>query len=102
MTVAEAYACGTPTIAAGIGALKEIVADQRTGIHFAPGNVEDLACKTEWAWTHPREMEEVGQAGRAEFVAKYTADRNYRMLIDIYNRAVESRRSGDLPWPEDP
>jgi glycosyltransferase involved in cell wall biosynthesis len=96
MTVVEAYACGTPTIAAGIGALKEIVADQRTGIHFDPGNVEDLACKTEWAWTHPREMEEVGQAGHAEFVAKYTADRNYRILMDIYKCAIASQGSGDI------
>jgi glycosyltransferase involved in cell wall biosynthesis len=91
MTVVEAYACGTPTIAAGIGALKEIVADQRTGIHFVPGNAEDLASKTEWAWTHPREMEEIGEAGRAEFVAKYTAERNYQLLMNIYKRAIESR-----------
>jgi len=97
MTVVEAYACGTPTIAAGHGALQEIVSDQRTGIHFVPGNAEDLACKTEWAWTHPREMEEIGQAGRAEFVAKYTAERNYRMLISIYKHAIESRAGSDLP-----
>ena len=96
MTVVEAYACGTPTIAAGHGALKEIVSDQRTGIHFVPGNAEDLARKTEWAWTHPREMEEIGQAGRAEFVAKYTAERNYQMLIGIYERAIESRAGSDL------
>jgi glycosyltransferase involved in cell wall biosynthesis len=91
MTVVEAYACATPTIAAGIGALQEIITDQRTGIHFVSGNAEDLACKTEWAWTHPREMEEIGQAGHAEFVTKYTADSNYRTLMDIYKRAVESR-----------
>jgi glycosyltransferase involved in cell wall biosynthesis len=91
MTVVEAYACGTPVIAAGHGALREIVADQRTGLHFVPGDAEDLARKTEWAWTHPREMEEIGRAGRAEFVAKYNADRNYRTLMDIYKRAIESR-----------
>ena len=56
-----------------------------------PGNVEDLASKVEWAWTHPGEMEEIGQAGRAEFLAKYTADRNYEMLMDIYKRAIELR-----------
>jgi glycosyltransferase involved in cell wall biosynthesis len=94
MTVVEAYACATPVIAAGHGALREIVADQRTGLHFVPGDAEDLAHKTEWAWTHPRQMEEIGQAGRAEFVAKYNADRNYRMLMDIYRRAIESRVSG--------
>lgn len=92
MTVTEAYACGTPTIVAGLGALQEMVADERTGIHIVPGNAEDLACKVEWVWTHPRDMEEIGQAGRAEFVAKYTADRNYEMLMGIYKRAIESRK----------
>jgi glycosyltransferase involved in cell wall biosynthesis len=92
VTVVEAYACGTPTIVAGHGALKEIVDDQRTGLLFVPGDAEDLARKAEWAWTHKREMEEIGRAGRAEFVAKYNADRNYRMLMDIYKRAIESRR----------
>jgi glycosyltransferase involved in cell wall biosynthesis len=94
MTVVEAFACATPVIAAGHGALKEIVADQRTGLHFVPGDARDLAQKIEWAWTHPREMEEIGQAGRAEFRAKYNADRNYRVLMDIYSRAIESRVSG--------
>ncbi len=96
ITVMEAYACGTPTIVAGHGALEEIVADQRTGLHFVPGNAEDLARKTEWAWTHPREMEDLGQAGRSEFLAKYSADKNYRMLMDIYLRAIESRKNGDF------
>ena len=31
------------------------------------------------------------------FVAKYTADRNYEMLMGIYKRAIESRQE-DLPW----
>ena len=97
-TVVEAYACCTPTIVAGLGALQEMVADKRTGIHFVPGNAEDLACKVEWAWTHPREMEEIGRSGRAEFLAKYTADRNYEMLMGIYKRAIESRKE-DLRCP---
>lgn len=95
MTVVEAYACATPTLAAGLGALQEIVTDKRTGMHFVPGNAEDLASKVEWAWNHPQEMEELGQAGRAEFVAKYTAERNYPLLMDVYRRAIESRRNGD-------
>jgi glycosyltransferase involved in cell wall biosynthesis len=99
MTVVEAYACGTPTIVVGFGALQEMVADKRTGIHFVPGNAEDLACKVEWAWTHPREMEEIGQAGRAESLAKYTADRNYKMLMGIYKRAIESREGGGICCP---
>jgi len=97
ITVVEAFACSTPVIVAGHGALREIVVDQCTGLHFVPGNAQDLARQAEWAWTHPREMEEIGQASRAEFLANFTADRNYRMLMAIYKRAIESRASGGLP-----
>ena len=64
-------------IASGLGAMAEIVEDGRTGLHFTPGDPEDLAAKVEWAWTHPKEMEAMGRAARAEYQAKYTAERNY-------------------------
>jgi glycosyltransferase involved in cell wall biosynthesis len=89
-TIMEAFACGVPIIVAGLGAIPEIVADQHTGLHFDPRSSLDLAGKVDWALAHPREMEALGQAGRAEYLAKYTADRNYGMLMNIYERAVES------------
>jgi glycosyltransferase involved in cell wall biosynthesis len=87
MTVVEAYACGLPVIASRIGSLAEIVEDGVTGLHFTPGNASDLAAKVEWAWTHPKEMEEMGRAARREYEAKYTADRNYEALVQIYETA---------------
>jgi glycosyltransferase involved in cell wall biosynthesis len=90
-TIVEAFACGLPTIAAGLGAIREIVADGHTGLHFDPGSSLDLAGKVDWAVVHPREMEAMGQAGRADYVGKYTAERNYLMLMDIYERAIELR-----------
>jgi glycosyltransferase involved in cell wall biosynthesis len=93
-TIVEAFACGIPIIAASIGAIREMVVDQHTGVHFLPGSPEHLAAKLDWAWAHPLEMEALGQAGRAEYVEKYTGGRNLRMLIDIYQRAIESREAG--------
>jgi glycosyltransferase involved in cell wall biosynthesis len=89
--IVEAFACGIPIIAANLGATREMIVDQQTGLQFLPGSPEDLAAKVDWAWAHPSEMEALGQAGRAEYVAKYTGDRNLRMLTDIYARAMESR-----------
>ena len=40
--------------------------------------------EVEWAWTHPREMQEMGCQARAEYEVKYTAERNYQMLMEIY------------------
>lgn len=91
LTIAEAFACGVPVIASRLGAMQEIVEDGRTGLHFTPGDAEDLAAKVEWAWTHPDEMHEMGRAARAEYEAKYTAERNYQMLMQIYERVTRER-----------
>src|SRR5207302_11043040 len=60
----EAFACGVPVIAARMGAMKEIVADHWSGLHFTPGDLNDLASKVSWAWSHPTEMEAMGEAAR--------------------------------------
>jgi len=90
MTIAEAFACGLPVIASRLGAATEIVEDGRTGLLFEPGNPEDLAAKVKWAWQHPKEMEEMGREARQEYEQKYTAERNYEMLMDIYKRARQN------------
>ncbi len=92
----EAFACGVPVIASRLGAMEEIVDAGRTGLHFRPGDAEDLAAKVEWAWTHPKEMEVMGLEARAEYEAKYTAARNYQMLMEIYQRAITAQR-GSAP-----
>lgn len=84
MTIVEAFACGLPVIASRLGSMEEIVDDRRTGLHFNPGDPDDLAAQVEWAWTHPREMVEMGLQARKEFEKKYTAERNYELLMEIY------------------
>lgn len=84
----EAFAKGTPVLAANIGAVGEITEDGRTGLLFKPGDPEDLAAKVEWAWSHPEAMQAMGREARREYEEKYTAERNYKMLMDIYHRAI--------------
>jgi glycosyltransferase involved in cell wall biosynthesis len=86
----EAFSCGVPVIASRTGVAEEIVNDQQTGLHFTSGDANDLASKVEWAWSHPNEMDTMGQAARTEYEAKYTPERNYPMLMDIYRRALAS------------
>lgn len=90
LVVIEAFACGTPVIASRIGALEEIVQDGVTGLLFNSGDATDLAAKITWAESHPEQMLVMGQAARAEYMAKYTPERNYKILIDIYNDAIKA------------
>ncbi|MCT7985722.1 glycosyltransferase family 4 protein [Laspinema sp. A4] len=83
----EAFAKGTPVIAANIGAIAELVEQGRTGRFFRPGDVEDLIEQVEFALDHPDQMAQMRREARAEFEEKYTADRNYQLLREIYSRA---------------
>jgi glycosyltransferase involved in cell wall biosynthesis len=87
LTIAESFACGVPVIVPSHGSTREIVRDGQTGLHFAPADADDLAAKVEWAWNHPDAMQEMGRSARLEFEAKYTAGRNYEMLMNIYEKA---------------
>ena len=84
----EAFACGVPVIAAHLGAMVEVVQEGIHGLHFTPGDREDLAAKVQWAWTHPREMRAMGQACRREYEQRYTAEQNYAQIMEIYQRAI--------------
>lgn len=91
LTIAEAFACGVPVLASRLGAMAEIVEDGRTGLHFAPGDAAEMAEKVSCAWADPHRLEEMGRAARREYEAKYTAERNYSMLLQIYERALTRR-----------
>ena len=87
----EAFATGTPVIASKIGAIAEIVAHGRTGLHFRPGDPHDLGAVVAGAVRTPDLMRNMREAARAEYVAKYTAGTNYSMLLDIYAGVMRGR-----------
>jgi glycosyltransferase involved in cell wall biosynthesis len=92
LTIIEALSCGTPVICSRLGAMQEIVADGSTGLHFTPGNPEDLAEKVTWAFEHPRQVKDMGKAGRHDYEQKYTAESNYDSLMSIYHHAIVASR----------
>jgi glycosyltransferase involved in cell wall biosynthesis len=88
LAIIEAFACGVPVIASGLGAMQELVEHGRTGLLFRPGDVDDLARTMELAWERPEYMKRLGDQARAEYEAKYTAAANYRQLMAIYEEAI--------------
>jgi glycosyltransferase involved in cell wall biosynthesis len=88
MGMVESFACGVPVICSRLGALQELVDDGRTGLHFTPGSPEELAGKVEWAWSHPERLREMGKEARRDFQLRYTAEKNYSMLMDIYKSVI--------------
>ncbi len=93
-TIAEAFACGLPVIASRIGALADIVRDGETGLLFEPGDPRDLADKMAWALAHPEQMAAMGRNARAQYEAEFSAEVNYRRLMEIYAGVLAERREG--------
>jgi len=88
MALLEAAACSVPAIAARIGGVPELVVEGHTGLLFSPESFDELAAKANWAWGHPAEMDAMGSAARHRYQQKYTAERNYEMLLNIYRSVV--------------
>lgn len=84
MVLVEAFSRGLPVIASRLGSMAEVVEDGVTGLHFAPGDAEDLAAKIQWAEANPDRIAEMGAAARRVYDTRYSADENYRQMMAIY------------------
>jgi len=89
MAIREAYACGKPVIASRLGAMAELIDDTKTGLLFEPGNSSDLAAKIKWMVENQNACVEMGKNARRVFEEKYTAEENYKTLMDIYNSVLD-------------
>jgi len=92
-TVVESFARGTPIVASAIGALAELVTPGQTGLHFRPGDADDLARQLQWALGNPAQLRDMRQGCRAVFDARYTSQLNLRLLEAIYRHSI-ARRHG--------
>jgi glycosyltransferase involved in cell wall biosynthesis len=92
LALIEAFASGTPVIASRHGAFAELVKDGINGMLFSPGDAHDLAARIAWAESHPDRMLEMGRAARRDYEEHYTPQRNYDMLIAIYDDAIHAIR----------
>lgn len=93
LVVVEAFASGTPVIAARLGAPADLVEDGVTGLLFRPGDAGDLADRIRWASSHAAEMAEMGHRARRVYELRYSADVNYRELTQVYRDALAHRQA---------
>ena len=90
LTIVEAFACGVPVVASNHGAMAEIVSDQQTGLLFDVGQSDDLAATIRWALGHRDALHRMGEAARQVYEREYTAEINFRMLMDIDHQAADT------------
>lgn len=90
--IIESFAKGTPVIASKLGAMEALVDNQRTGLHFTAGHVGELVQQVDWMLNHPSDWQKMRLEARLEYEAKYTAEKNYQRLMEIYQLAINSMK----------
>lgn len=86
--IVDSFAVGTPVLASEVGAMADVVHDGLEGLHFRTGDAEHLAERASWLFEHPDERSKMRAAARAEYLDRYTAEKNHEMLMDVYRRAM--------------
>jgi len=98
-TILESFAVGRPVIASKLGAMEHLVRHRQLGLHFIPGDPADLVRQVEWMTDHPADWEGMRRLVRTEYETKYTAARNYEILMQIYEAVCNGRPVAQLSIP---
>jgi glycosyltransferase involved in cell wall biosynthesis len=89
-TIMEAFAVGTPVLAAKIGPPATMVVAGETGFHFTPGSVAELREWMERSSLHLAQLRAMRSKARRAFEASYTGAANVELLLAIYSKAQEA------------
>ncbi len=89
MVIAEAYAAGLPVLASRLGSMAELVRDGKTGLLFDPDDPDDIAQCVKLMFSAESTVRAMSAAAREEYCEKYTAEKNYKQLMHIYQCARE-------------
>jgi glycosyltransferase involved in cell wall biosynthesis len=84
LTIIEAFACGVPVIGSRLGGIGEVIQHQQSGLLFDPGNSADLVTAARRLWEDTSLRLRLGEGARSQYETLYTAERNYRILMEIF------------------
>lgn len=89
MTILEAAALGTPTLASRLGGRAEATIDGETGLLFESGNVEDFRCGARRLASEPAFCRLLGENARRRYERVYSPQTNFETLMRIYRAVLD-------------
>jgi glycosyltransferase involved in cell wall biosynthesis len=92
VTILEALSTGTPVIASNLGSMMEMIQNEKTGLHFEPGNEKDLVSKIIKITNEGGFTKSLSDNARKTYLENYTPEKNYSILMNIYNTVIERQR----------
>ena len=83
----EAWGRGKPVIGARVGAIREVIEEDRDGLLVEFGDVEQLTSKMLYLLNHPDLCKEMGERGRKKVVERFNWEKNLRVIEETFEEA---------------
>jgi glycosyltransferase involved in cell wall biosynthesis len=85
LVVLEAYAAGRPCVGSRLGSLPYVIEENRSGILFEAGCVDDLVNKVRYMVETPDEADRMGRYARSLVESTYSPAACYQTLMGIFS-----------------
>jgi glycosyltransferase involved in cell wall biosynthesis len=85
MKLFESMAMATPTVAARIGQIADVVEHERTGMLYDPGNHPELVANLRRLLNDTKFAQDIGTAGRDQVLARHTWQAVAQQIVGIAN-----------------
>jgi glycosyltransferase involved in cell wall biosynthesis len=94
-SILESYAWQRPVVASDLGSRRELVREGETGLLYQPGDVEQLSGAISYLAQRPRQVQEMGVAGRQLVATRHSPANHYQELMQLYEQVCsKARHSG--------
>jgi glycosyltransferase involved in cell wall biosynthesis len=97
MVVIESFAMGKPVIASRIGAVPELVTENKNGYLFRPGDVDDLISKIQKAASMDDDnYKTFSKSAYNESLGRFSPEKYYSDLIRLYEKVISSKKAANV------
>lgn len=95
LAILEAMSAQRPIVATAVGGTPGLLANGECGVLVPPGDVQAMAQAIVDLLTNRDKAQELAQRARRRFLQEYTIDRMAERYLEVYQRAIESRKKGN-------
>lgn len=85
LVVLEAYAAGKPVVGSRLGSLPYIIEQNKSGVLFEPGSVDDLVKKVGYLLERPDAVDRMGRYARSLVEREYSSGACYQRLMGVFS-----------------
>jgi len=93
LVIYEAFSMGKPVIGAKIGGITEFIEPHKDGLHFTPGDDNQLADSINLLLDNRDKIVEMGNNAREKAEKNFAPEEHYRWITGVYERIINSYKN---------